>query len=160
MSFAQEQAGQVRIAIPGQFSLLGTSIGCLYYSGTRVTLYPQLCTPWPRQEKEVCVSELKRESRTGPGSHTSKSPCTVSLGILKSRVELETLGKPISNFCNGQFLQYWKCKLRPQKARGSQVIRISVKLTSPLSSALAKCLDILPRKQKLECTNVFLLDFV
>lgn len=45
MSFVQEEAGQVRIAIQAQFSLLGTSIGSLYYSGTRVTLYPQLCMP-------------------------------------------------------------------------------------------------------------------
>lgn len=109
-------------------------------------------------EKEVCLSELRRESRTGPGNHTSQFPYIGSLRILKSGVQLETLGKLISNFCNGQFVQYWNCKLRPQKARGSQLSRISVKLTSPLSSALAKLLDNLPRKQKLEHMSVFLLD--
>lgn len=66
MSFVQEQAGRVRIAIQAQFSLLGTSIGCLNYSGTRFTLYPQLCMPWPRQRRRF-VSELRRESRTALG---------------------------------------------------------------------------------------------
>lgn len=46
------------------------------------------------------------------------------------------------------------------RQRGSQPSRISVKLTSPLSPALARFLDILPRKQKLEHTSVFLLNFV
>lgn len=147
MSFAQEQAGQVRIAIQAHF----------WYKSHPVT--PTLHTT-AQAEKELCLSELRRKSRTCPGSHTCQFPYLASLRILKSGVQLETLGKLISNFCNGQFLQHWNCKLRPQKAGGSQLSRISAKLTSPLSSALAKFLDILPRKHKLERTSVFLLDFV
>lgn len=158
----QEGAGQVRIAIQAHPITIQAQnihrVPALFWDDSHSvssTLHAMA-----QAEKEVCLSKLRSESRTGPGSHTSQFPYIISLRIMKSGVHLETLGKLMSDSCNGKFLQYWSCKLRPQKTRGSQLSLISIKLTSPLSPALAKFLDILPRKQKLEHTSVFLLDFV
>lgn len=54
------QFSSLRIVIQAEFSLLGTAIGCLCYSGQTVTLCPQFCMLWPWQRRRF-VSQRTEE---------------------------------------------------------------------------------------------------
>lgn len=103
----------VRIAIQAQFSPLWNShrVPVLFWDNSHSL--SSILHAMAKAEKEVSLLENR-----GAGQHwsqgqvciASRFPYIVSLRILKkSGVQHKMLGKLISNFCNGQFLQCWNC---------------------------------------------------
>lgn len=76
-----------RRAIQAQFSLLGTAIGCLCYSGQTVTLCPQFCMLWPWQRRRFVSQRTEEPVNAGVKDRPREYCILVSLHSIPENFE-------------------------------------------------------------------------